>query len=76
MEAHERAVQRMIQAGGIPLTWLQYLLELQRDWKRAETSGRVGDIAREHAGAYGIGIEYIYQMLEWDREKSKEVTGG
>ena len=71
VEAHERAVQRMIQAGGIPLTWLQYLLELQRDWKRSETSGRVGDIAREHAGAYGVGIEYIYQMLDWDKEKSK-----
>ncbi|MEO1336455.1 MAG: hydrolase, partial [Myxococcota bacterium] len=27
-EAHERAVQRMIQAGAIPMTWMQYLLEL------------------------------------------------
>src|SRR3546814_1425713 len=35
-EAHERAVQRMIQAGARPLTSLQYLLELQRDWARSE----------------------------------------
>lgn len=66
-EAHERAVQRMVQAGARPLTWMQYLLELQRDWARHETSGRVGAIARQHGGAYGIGIEYIYTMLEWDR---------
>lgn len=66
-EAHERAVQRMVQAGGRPLTWMQYLLEMQRDWARHDTSGRVGDIARQHGGAYGIGIEYIYTMLEWDR---------
>lgn len=66
-EAHERAVQRMVQAGGRPLTWLQYLLELQRDWARHETSGQVGQIAREHGGTYGVGIEYIYTMLEWDR---------
>jgi len=33
-EAHERAVQRMIQAGAIPVTSIQYLLELQRDWAR------------------------------------------
>ncbi|WP_239015027.1 isochorismatase family protein [Archangium violaceum] len=30
-EAHERAVQRMIQAGAIPMTSLQYLLALHRD---------------------------------------------
>jgi len=68
-EAHERAVQRMIQAGAIPLTWLQYVLELQRDWKRGETAGLVGDIARQHGGAYGLGIEYIYSMLDWDRAR-------
>ncbi|MBE3000944.1 hydrolase [Nocardiopsis sp. HNM0947] len=68
-EAHERAVQRMVQAGAVPLTWLQYLLELQRDWARSETSSRVGDIARAHGGTYGLGAEYIYQMLEWDRQE-------
>ncbi|MDJ1132769.1 hydrolase [Streptomyces iconiensis] len=67
-EAHERSVQRMVQAGAQPLTWLQYLLELQRDWARSETSSAVGDIARAHAGAYGLGAEYIYTMLGWDRE--------
>ena len=31
-EAHERAMERMVQAGARPMTSLQYLLELQRDW--------------------------------------------
>src|SRR5262244_513797 len=36
-EAHERAVQRAVQAGAIPMTSLQVMLEWQRDWARAET---------------------------------------
>src|SRR5918993_4629693 len=37
LEAHEMAVQRMIQAGAIPLTWTVFASELQRDWARQET---------------------------------------
>uniref|UniRef100_UPI00406C43A0 hydrolase n=1 Tax=Streptomyces albidoflavus TaxID=1886 RepID=UPI00406C43A0 len=66
-EAHERAVQRLVQAGAQPLTWLQYLLELQRDWARSETASAVGDLAPAHGGTYGLGAEYVYQMLAWDR---------
>lgn len=33
-EAHESAVQRMIQAGARPITTLQLACELQRDWAR------------------------------------------
>jgi nicotinamidase-related amidase len=36
-EAHERAVQRMVQAGASPMTSLQFLFELQQDWARTET---------------------------------------
>jgi hypothetical protein len=31
------AIERMIQAGAVPITWLSFLLELQRDWARLET---------------------------------------
>jgi nicotinamidase-related amidase len=62
-EAHERAVQRMIQAGARPLTSLQYLLELQRDWARSETYGLTTTISRENGGAYGIGLDYAGAML-------------
>lgn len=62
-EAQNVAVMRMVQAGAQPITWLQYLLELQRDWARAETYEVTTGIAKEHAGAYGIGIRYAKAML-------------
>ena len=62
-EAHDMAVQRMIQAGAHPITWLQYMLELQRDWARGETYMPVMKIATEHAGGYGLGIVYATEMF-------------
>jgi len=62
-EAHERAVSRMIQAGAQPITSLQYLLELQRDWARGETYDLTTGIARERGGAYGLGITYAKSMF-------------
>jgi nicotinamidase-related amidase len=62
-EAHERAVERMIQAGARPMTALQYLLELQRDWARADTYDLTTGVARKWGGAYGIGITYAKTMF-------------
>jgi nicotinamidase-related amidase len=62
-EAHERAVQRMIQAGANPMTSLQYLLELQRDWARTETYNAVMDLVVKYGGAYGIGVQYSRKMV-------------
>jgi nicotinamidase-related amidase len=62
-EAHATAMQRMVQAGAAPITWLQFLLELQRDWSRQETYGAVMDIVRAHGGAYGQGILYAETMV-------------
>ena len=55
--------RRVIQAGAVPMTWLQVLLEWQRDWARQETYDAVLAIAREHGGAYGLGIDYAKAML-------------
>ncbi len=62
-EAHERAMQRMIQAGVRPMTSLQYLLELQRDWARTGTYELTTGIAKEHGGGYGLGIIYAKSMF-------------
>src|SRR5690606_31574754 len=62
-EAHERAVERMVQAGARPMTSLQYLLELQRDWSRGDTYGLTTGIAAELGGAYGLGITYAKTMF-------------
>ncbi|MBO9729830.1 MAG: hydrolase [Chitinophaga sp.] len=63
-EAHERAVQRMVHAGVIPITSIQYLLELQRDWARQETYVAVTDLVKKYGGAYGTGIHYAHHMLQ------------
>jgi nicotinamidase-related amidase len=62
-EAHERAVERVVQAGARPMTSLQYLLELQRDWARSETYDATTGLARAFGGAYGLGVIYAKTML-------------
>lgn len=63
-EAHDMAVQRMVQAGAHPITWLQYMLELQRDWARGGTYEAVTGIAKQHGGGYGLGIIYAKEMFQ------------
>lgn len=62
-EAHNRAIDRMVQAGAHPMTALQYLLELQRDWARADTYELTTGIAKQYGGAYGLGITYAKTMF-------------
>lgn len=62
-DAHERAIDRMVQAGAVPVTWQQVLLEYQRDWARKESYDAVMDLVREHSGAYGMGVDYAYTMV-------------
>lgn len=62
-EAHDYAMQRMIQAGVVPVTWQQVMLEWQRDWAHRETYDAVMAVVREHSGAYGMGVDYAYTMV-------------
>lgn len=62
-EAHDYAMQRMIQAGVVPVTWQQVMLEWQRDWARRDSYDAVMAIVREHSGAYGMGVDYAYTMV-------------
>jgi nicotinamidase-related amidase len=62
-EAHDRAMDRMVQAGVRPMTSLQYMLELQRDWARTETYDMTTGIAKKFGGAYGLGIIYAKTMF-------------
>ncbi|MER7670134.1 hydrolase [Kitasatospora sp. NPDC096128] len=63
-QAHEHALQRMTAAGAVPVTWVQVLLELQRDWARTETYVAVTDLVKEYGGAYGLGIVYAQSMID------------
>ncbi|WP_102960547.1 hydrolase [Mangrovicella endophytica] len=68
-DAQKYAMDRMVQAGVVPVTWQQVLLEWQRDWARRETYNAVMDVVREHSGAYGMGVDYAYTMLHKSAER-------
>jgi nicotinamidase-related amidase len=68
-DAHKYAMDRMVQAGVVPVTWLQVLLEWQRDWAHRESYEAVTSLAKEHAGAYGMGIDYAYTMVHGAAER-------
>ena len=63
VEAHDFAIDRMVQAGAVPMTWQQVLLEWQRDWANKETYDQTIAIVQEHSGAYGMGVDYAYTMV-------------
>ncbi len=62
-EAHACAMQRMVQAGAQPMTSVQYLLELQRDWARSDTYAMTTGVAKTHGGGYGLGLIYAGAMF-------------
>ncbi|MDQ3692337.1 MAG: isochorismatase family protein [Chloroflexota bacterium] len=51
--AHDAAIQRLIQAGVTPVTWMAVMSEWQRDWTRTETAG-LFQVAAAHGGAYAL----------------------
>ena len=63
MDAHKYAMDRMVQAGVVPVTWQQVLLEWQRDWARKETYDATIALVQEHSGAYGMGVDYAYTLV-------------
>ncbi len=70
VEAHDYAMQRMVQAGVVPVTWQQVLLEWQRDWARRDTYDAVMALVQEHSGAYGMGVDYAYTMVHKAPERA------
>lgn len=77
--AHDAALSRMVQAGAVRLTTIAALLEWQRDWKNREHYNTLMGILKQHAGAYGSGIEYAYTMVHKAAQSGKvphTVVGG
>jgi nicotinamidase-related amidase len=68
-QAHDYSMMRMVQAGVVPVTWQQVLLEWQRDWARRDTYDAVMAIVKEHSGAYGMGVDYAYTMVHHAPER-------
>lgn len=62
-EAHDVAVQRMVQAGVVPITWMAALGEWQRDWAREETVQGVVEVQAQHGGASAVAFAWEMQLL-------------
>ncbi|MBD0255162.1 MAG: hydrolase [Cytophagales bacterium] len=75
-EIHNSAVQRMVQAGTVPVNWLQVMLEWQRDWARKPTYEGVNQIVMQHGGTYGLGVIYGRKMLGASAGEGKASSGG
>lgn len=56
LEAHDMAVERMVQAGARPITTWIYVSELQRDWARAIAAEQVTRLFAQRGGAFGQGL--------------------
>jgi len=61
--SHELALRRMESAGAQLTSWIQVLLELQRDWTRHETYEGARSIVETNGGGYGIGLAYSRSMI-------------
>lgn len=68
-EAHDIAVEWMVQAGARPITTWTYVSELQRDWVRAATAEHVTKLFAQRGGAFGHGL-----LWEWDLLNLKDGT--
>ena len=63
VEAHEVAIQRMIEAGANMMTWVAVAAEWQRDWARTDSAGGVADLLVQHAAGSGIAFLWEQQLL-------------
>jgi len=64
LEAHEMAIQRMVMAGCMPITWTVFASELQRDWARTETVPALAQMLVEHMGNVGTSLTWELQLLD------------
>jgi nicotinamidase-related amidase len=76
VEAHEMAIQRMVQAGAVPITWTVFGSELQRDWARTATVAALAQTLVDHMGNVGTSFVWEQQLLNTpSEEKSKSAVG-
>jgi nicotinamidase-related amidase len=60
---HELALRRVEQAGARLTSWIQVLLEFQRDWTRHEAYEAARAIVVANGGGYRMGLAYAREMI-------------
>jgi nicotinamidase-related amidase len=73
LEAHEMAVQRMIMAGCMPITWMVFASELQRDWARTKTVPDVAQMLVDYGGNVGTSFQWELQLLNTPESVKKAI---
>jgi nicotinamidase-related amidase len=63
LRSHDLALRRMEAAGAVLTSWIQVLLEFQRDWTRHETYEGARAIVVDNGGGYGMGLAYAREMI-------------
>src|SRR6266851_7749331 len=62
--SHDFALRRTEAAGARITSWIEVLLELQRDWSRKETYDGARSIVEANGGGYGIDLAYARDMIK------------
>jgi len=62
-QSHEFALRILEQAGARLTSWIQALLEFQRDWTRHETYEAARAVVEANGGGYGMGLAYAREMI-------------
>ena len=60
---HDFALRRLEQGGARLCSWIQVLLEFQRDWTRHATYEAARAIVVANGGGYGMGLAYAREMI-------------
>jgi len=63
LASHDLALRRLEQAGACLCSWIQVLLEFQRDWTRHATYEAARAIVVVNGGGYGMGLAYAREMI-------------
>jgi nicotinamidase-related amidase len=68
-KAHRIAIERMLQEGAVPMTWLQVLLTFHREWAPTDTYEVLLHAAEEHARTYGLDLQYAQNLPDEGQTK-------
>ena len=62
LENHQLAIQRMVQAGVVPLSWLSLATELQYDWSQGDTAQAYFEIIKEASPGVMAAVQSEHEV--------------